>query len=478
MLGTTYIAGVENFVGYREHSLVAYTFNPSDLQRSIHPCEASCLVFDYPPWLSPPSYPLSPPLLAQVPGLAKPSLIPPSHQLKAQQNQIVQSMTAAQVQQYLTTVQPTLAKLRNLAATYSSSTKLPPWQDLLNGTAKITSGQNSSVVSSTFNFVTPNGTGAVISPSQSATTGQPMQKIGCGICGQPPGFRQTDADQDGLPDWLESTVADSFTPYYESSAGERDQFATFGNYVPMTVTSLVGTQPPFSYYHVAPLGLMTRQTGEQIFALRIDYMTLWNADGGLVGGGGACYYSYVGLDAVIQQLSGHELDAERSVMLVGAPPVNGGLNPDPTAYKLYILYTAAHEGTFFDQSNYGYFSQGVAEGNHVELALSLSKHSTYNFNPDFYPITPQAYIDAYNLSFSTLYANGDITYADYLLSISLGDGVFYGCLVERFTGQPGASANVRVNVGEPAHPINGSAFIDDDSARAFYLRDKLTNPVF
>ena len=50
----------------------------------------------------------------------------------------------------------------------------------------------------------------------------------------------------------------------------------------MTVTSLVGVLPPYSYYRVQPLGPGMDASGNPTFALRIDYLTLWNADGGLV----------------------------------------------------------------------------------------------------------------------------------------------------------------------------------------------------
>jgi hypothetical protein len=246
----------------------------------------------------------------------------------------------------------------------------------------------------------------------------------------------------------------------------------------MTVTSLVGTVPPFSYYRVQPLGLATDPNGNQVFALRIDYLTLWNADGGLVGGGAACAYSYVGLDGVVNQVSGHDLDAERSGMLVAAPAVNGSYNPDPNAYSLYTVYTAAHEGTFFDQSMYASFSPAVPAGNHLNLALSLSKHSTYSFNPNYYPITPAWFIADYNATLLALWEDGEIDDEEYYLSVAIGNDVFYGCLVEQFGDQGGSYANQRVNVGEPAYPINGSTFIQDDSARALHLTDKLTTPLF
>jgi hypothetical protein len=67
-------------------------------------------------------------------------------------------------------------------------------------------------------------------------------------------------------------------------------------------------------------------------------------------------------------------------MLVAALLVNGSFNPDPNAYSLYTVYMAAHEGTITDQSAYADFTPAVPAGNHLNLAQSLSKHNTYNFN--------------------------------------------------------------------------------------------------
>ncbi len=406
----------------------------------------------------------------------KPTLQPTERQLTASQLSERQSLTSAQIQQYRTAIAPTLTKLKNDIAAHQVPTS-PTWQQLVQGDTAGTAGANRSVASSSYNFTNATGTTSAIAPSvvvQGATGA-----IGCGICGQPPihGTINADVDQDGLPDSLESAVADEFTPYYGSSAGEKDQFATFGNYVPMTVASLVGTVPPYSYYRVSPLGLGTTSTGAQMYFLRIDYLTLWNADDGLVGGGAACDYSFVGLDQVVQQLTGHPLDAERSGMIVGAPPVNGGYNPTASAYGIYYIYTAAHEGTFFDQSAGAVFSPAIQAGNHVDLALSLSKHSTYNFHPDYYPITPEWFVTDYYTTLTTLWADGDISDAWYYFSIAEGSDVFYDCAVERFTNQGGSYAAIRTNVGEPAHPINGSTLIQDDSSRALNLIDKLTNPL-
>jgi hypothetical protein len=294
-----------------------------------------------------------------------------------------------------------------------------------------------------------------------------------------------DIDGDGLPDSnsesspyeIETHLANEFMPVYYISTGEQQQFANFADSVPWTVTSLVGTTPN-SYYHVTPLGLTDDQNGTQMYAIRIDYLSLWNADGGMVGGGAACFYSYFGLDNVIQQLSGHDLDAERSAMLVAAPAVNGSYNPDVTTYKLYTLYTAAHEGTFFDQSAYYDFTSPVAAGNHIALAQSLSKHSTYPGNPNYYPITPAWLIAEVQLDLDLALAEGSIHDDTYLAFTAMADDTFYGCLVERFGKQGGQSPSQEVNVGEVSHPLSASSFIQDNTTRGLHLASKLTNAIF
>lgn len=245
----------------------------------------------------------------------------------------------------------------------------------------------------------------------------------------------------------------------------------------MTVANTLGAAP-YSYYHVTPLGIAYDRSGNPFYAIRADYLTLWNADGGLIGGGAGCFYSYFGLDNAINALTSHDLDAERSVMLLAAPAVNGGINPNVNAYGIYTLYTAAHEGTFFDQSEYLDFSSPVPAGNHAQLTLSLSKHSTYAFNPNFYPITPAWFIVATNEALLDAYLAGYLNIIEYSIIAAAADATFFGCLVERFGDTGGHFPSARTNVGEVSHPINNSHFIQDNSSRALNLSDKLTNPVF
>lgn len=141
----------------------------------------------------------------------------------------------------------------------------------------------SSVSSATYNFVNSSNQIMIVQPKVitgvrvSSITGNAVSSSCIGtacnclpprICTPPPPPPSSyqDLDQDGLYDQFEGEVADEFTPFYGSSIGEQQQFATFGNYVPMTVTSLVGTVPPFSYYRVEPLGLATDANGNQVYA--------------------------------------------------------------------------------------------------------------------------------------------------------------------------------------------------------------------
>lgn len=414
--------------------------------------------------------------------------------MTAQQSQTYQGATSAQLQATQTALQPTLTRLKSQIASYQPPA-MPSWQSLINGTAVAPTQQSPiSVVNSKMSFTDSSGNAYIYTPSVagwgSSNSASPQTSQALGPLLPPPcckpifgpvgpiSLSPPDSDGDGLPDTLESGVATSFMPIYGVSAGEQDQFATFGDYVPWTVTSLIGSVPPDVSYRVQPLGLATDRNGAQVYALRIDYLTLWNADGGLIGGGGTCAYSYVGLDAAIQQLTGHALDAERSVMYLTAPAVNGGYNPDPNAYSLSIVYVAAHEGTFFDQSTYAGFFPAVPANNHLNLALSKSKHSTYNFNPDYYPITPQWFIAGYFAGVDAAYEAGFLDDVGYAIATGLGVDTFYGCVVERFSNQGLQFPNLQTNVGEPNHPVNGSGFIDDDSARALRLKSKLVNPVF
>ncbi len=407
------------------------------------------------------------------PGVTPPS--PLAATAPVSQQQALQSLTSVEINAIQTAVRPRMkTAIQNHQSTAVGTFR--SFQDIIHAG---TPNSSTHIQFESDAGIQSNALASLRTYYPSATASHALEVATPNLTPRPP---IRDQDGDGLPDCcdgLEDQLAYEFRPLYFISSSEQQQFATFANSVPWTVDTLVGTAPPKSYVHVSPLGLATDTAGNQLFAVRIDFLSLWNADGGLIGGGAACFYSYFGLDSVINQVSGHVLDAERSVMLLAAPAVNGSYNPDRNAYKLYSLYTAAHEGTFFDQSIYADFPTPVPAGNHVYLAQSLSKHSTYSFNPDYYPITPSWFIVSTNAAISAAYADGEIDTYTYLALLAAADDTFYGCLVERFGNQGADSISYPVlNVGEVDHPLTGYAFIQDNSSRALGLASKITNPVF
>lgn len=321
-----------------------------------------------------------------------------------------------------------------------------------------------------------------------------------------------DGDQDGLPDNFENAVGDNFTPYYHVSQYETDNYSTFENFVPQTVKDRFG-QNPVSHFRVVPLNggngpvRWNYISGRWESFLRIEYFTLWDHDSGLVG-------DVCGLapgEDVLQGVNAHELDNERSALLVSAPAVWNGsgyaINLDPSAYSSLSIYTAAHEFTATSHSQYQDFPQSPrAAGNRFELWQSLYKHSTYTFNPDFLPLlqgwtiaailivvetwlltrTCNGYVDDFFIELFGDDAYGWSCTEWWTVFISLSYYLvvlFFTCAVERFFEQGAALANIRINIGEPrvtgasGNPINGSEFIQDDSEHALRLYNKLIQPL-
>jgi hypothetical protein len=286
-----------------------------------------------------------------------------------------------------------------------------------------------------------------------------------------------DPDGDGLPNDFENRVADAFTPYYHVSAYDPDQFATFNPDVPSSVTQLsikqLFGQNVVSHFRVTPQGFAYNNSGQLLSLLRLDYLTIWNQDSGLPSGGD-CGWSFLGLDDLLRGLGGHRIDQEHSELLVAAPVSDYNYSLDPGAYSTYYVYTAAHEFSLADQSRYLDLSYSpVPAYNHVEMAMSLSKHGTYTFNPDGLPLTPwDIILDVYDEIYSAYYNGeiGDITFRSLLY---LADDVFFSCVVERFYEQGGQYAFLRINVGELNAPLNGSDFIAVPE-----LNRQLTTPFF
>lgn len=277
----------------------------------------------------------------------------------------------------------------------------------------------------------------------------------------------SDADSDGLADSFENSLADGFTPLYFVSSGENagTGFARFNDSVPQTVSQVYGSTPPISHFRVKPLGFFNRNDGIQYGVIQIHYLTLWNKDDGLCGSGFCVVDPIIDATAV----GNHNLDNEYSTVLVAAPLVNSTYDSNPQSYKLYEVYTAAHEDTLFDQSRYYNLQTPYPFGSHIKLALSRSKHATYVFNPDYLPLFPSYVINSVYWEIEAKYNSGIISYNTYLIYLFFADQTFFECVIERFGDQGGVFANTRINVGELSHPLNSSRFIQDTE-----LTDKLS----
>jgi PKD repeat protein len=283
----------------------------------------------------------------------------------------------------------------------------------------------------------------------------------------------TDADGDGLPDGFESSLTDAFTPVYHVSSGEQSGtgFARFGDYVPQNVTQNLPALPPVTHVRVTPVGFVTDIYGRQLGFLQIDYLTIWNQDDGLsVGGDCPIFTSVLGrltglnLTVLLQGIGAHQIDDERSAVLVAAPTsTTFQYSSDPSTYQAYDYYTAAHEWSFFDHSAYFGPSQPIPAYNHLNLGLSKAKHSTYPFNPDHYPLFPDWFIYTTYSTIDLLYGleYGIQDYYDYLIYLYMADTAFFDCFVERFQEQGGSFPGLQLNLGELSQPSNGSGFILD-----------------
>lgn len=354
-------------------------------------------------------------------------------------------------------------------------------QQMLNGQA-VGQGVRSSVGFSD-QFNNKRGTNAIILESKLQVDGDLGHATNFVA---PP--RTTDKDLDGLSDTFEVSLAEAFTPYYYVSGGESNNFATFYNFPPLRVAQTWGPYP-LSHYRVKPLGFISDPaTGQQYCALKIDYMTLWDRDNGLIGNPSLCGLAVEVFDRL---KAAHEFDVERSAVLVYAPTTAlDQINYNVSAYGARLYYTAAHEGeSLVDRSLLIYVvGAPMPAYSHISLALSRSKHATYPFDPDGMPLLPasliSAVLDAIYLTCLRGFGNG-FGLGDVICLAALYEAyrAFFGCATEKWTNIGGRYANPVFNVGEPTVPnVSGTPlscclFIEDDSVRALRLKSKLVNPI-
>jgi hypothetical protein len=276
-----------------------------------------------------------------------------------------------------------------------------------------------------------------------------------------------DNDADGLDDGFETSLADGFTPLYHISANENSGtgFAVYNDSPVLGINQTFNANPVYgpvtllSYYRVKPYGI-SNINGVPHGLIQIDYLTLWNRDDGLLSGN-LCLTVAPTLGIILNEMGSHIFDKERSAALVAAPIVDGSYDTDFSQYKAYGYYTTAHEDSLgFDQSLLFNPLNPVNFNSHIELATSRWKHGTYPFNPNYLPIIWDSIILVTYLNIEIYYATGG-DYEVYLSLLNLADTVFFYCVVEHFEEQGGMFANIRINVGEPANPINNSGFIQE-----------------
>ncbi|HYX26758.1 MAG TPA: hypothetical protein VFC23_21575, partial [Thermoanaerobaculia bacterium] len=214
-----------------------------------------------------------------------------------------------------------------------------------------------------------------------------------------------------------------------------------------------------SYFRVTPLGIANAQS-----YLQIDYLTLWSRDDGLALSA-ACFSDIDILDffGILPSLGtligGHDLDNERSAIRVVAPAVGGSFNTDASAYRVDLVYTAAHEDTAFDHGDVEPISPPAGPEAHIAMFPSLSKHSTYLFWPHGFPLLQPWMIDATyaGIDFTCLFVSPDT--CDLLYWIA--DETIWDCLTEKHVPQGWVLArpDLRTNVGEISLPLPGGSFI-------------------
>ncbi len=154
---------------------------------------------------------------------------------------------------------------------------------------------------------------------------------------------------------FESDLAHKFAPTYHAARTERNYLAQLE---PQKEPRLELAHPPWRphvYFSVLELGT---SGGEHIY--EINYLTIWDWDGGVAGGRGA-----------------HQWDTERAALLVAGAEGSD----DPDEYILRQAYYAAHEGVklmgllSLDGSRYVQYPRGRGGG--PDVWWSKGKHASF-----------------------------------------------------------------------------------------------------
>jgi hypothetical protein len=213
---------------------------------------------------------------------------------------------------------------------------------------------------------------------------------------------------------------------------------------------------------------------------KIDYLTIWNRDGGLPINA-ACLGALTFLNTVypcvaapvyaaaLSLIPSKQWDIERSAVLVAAPTTaNRVYDTNHLNYFAHDYYAAAHEyNVAFDQSSY--FMPIVPTQNKVVLHIALSKHATYFFNPNMHILTrPWLQAAAYN-AVNMLWATQVISQMEHMqISILLFD-IFGFCLVDRFLSG---------GVQSVSHPSRRTNIVGLNITQHDKINEKLTSAIW
>lgn len=273
-----------------------------------------------------------------------------------------------------------------------------------------------------------------------------------------------DADRDHLPEALEEALWSAWVPLFHLSQGEKNNFVFFKDNPNERIIDRTQATPPVGYYSVEPLFVAPLGGVSHGFA-QINFATFWDRDDGAAVPA-VCRRLLTILDIFIPgafveaAVGSHQWDEEHSAALVAAPMIGTRYNGDPAAYRLYSIYTAAHENTPSDRSIYLIARNPIEPGFHIRLALSLQKHATYPGNPEGLPLVPDFIIFQVFWLIDTLFAFNEISVHVYLGLLNIAAVVFFECFVERWRQRDdGVTPSPVINVGNPEFPLNRSSWI-------------------
>jgi hypothetical protein len=225
---------------------------------------------------------------------------------------------------------------------------------------------------------------------------------------------------------------------------------------------------PLIYYRVHFVSIVYDQNVPVLMQYIIDYLTIWDTDGGLCALG----------PCPVNGIGGHQWDVERTAALLVTPylpdPANPGrtdlgmISTNPSDYSVIAYRLSAHENILcFDNTNDLIIRNPVGGVSfHPEFIWTRKKHANYSL---------QFFLNSFFFDSSS-----QVNY--YPIFTCLGDEYCFSgglcvpvpCIVECLSvnvGEAQPTASNMINVGELTAPTPGSSWILDDR-----VKNKLEQP--